>query len=60
MNPPLTVKPPMRTVVLATSSCSQRKYQGAFAGFGVTAGLAACSRGASKRTLSEQRHIEDE
>ena len=42
---PFTVKPAMVNVVSVTISCSQRKYQGALAGFGVTSALAASSRG---------------
>ena len=42
---PLIVKEPIFSVVSVTISWSQRKYHGAFAGFGVIIGLAASSRG---------------
>ena len=39
-------------------SCSPRKYQGAFEGFGVAAGFAGCSIGASNRTDHATRTAE--
>ena len=45
MNAPLIVNDPMWIVVSVTISCSQRKYQGAFAGLGVTSALAGSSSG---------------
>ncbi len=42
----------MWTVVSVTISCSQRKYQGALAGFGVISGLAGSSSG--ERTKTER------
>src|SRR5208282_278842 len=53
-NAPLTVNPPIRTVVEATNSCSQTKYHGAFAGFGVTDGLARPSSGALKSSAASK------
>ena len=41
----MIVKLPMWTVVSVTISWSQRKYQGALAGFGVMSALAASSSG---------------
>ncbi len=57
-NAPLTVNPPMRTVVEATNSWSQTKYHGAFAGFGVTDGLARPSSGALNSNAASQRDVE--
>ena len=64
ISPPLTVNPPKRIVVLATSSCSHRKYQGAFAGFGVIAGSpplpAARPKSRLRRMVSVEHGEEDQ
>ena len=49
-NAPLTVNDPIRNVVSVTISWSQRKYQGAFAGLGVTSALAGSSSGDRRKT----------
>src|SRR6185436_19968560 len=49
-NAPLSVNDPIRIVVSVTISCSQRKYHGALAGFGVTSALAGSSSGDAMNT----------
>ena len=49
-NAPLMVNDPRWIVVSVTISCSQRKYQGAFAGLGVTSGFAGSSSGEAMNT----------
>ena len=58
MNAPLIVNEPMCRVVSVTISCSQRKYQGAFAGLGVTRALAGSSSGDRISTAIDAEHRE--